>query len=119
LDDWRTTRTGARQCLRTPPCACAAGRAAARAPGGLGNQIVFGTFHGALQVALHRGHVVHRLGHHAGQFLHAREAVELQRVEACGRVLGQRHARLHLRLGLHFDVTQLLTQAIQVAGQVD
>jgi hypothetical protein len=35
----------------------------------------------ALQVALHGGHVVHRLGHHAGQFLHAGEAVELQRVE--------------------------------------
>ena len=84
----------------------------------LGNQIVFRTFHGALQVALHCRHVVHRLGHHAGQLLHTGETVKFQGVETCGRVLGQCHARLHLRLGLYFDVTQLLTQAIQVAGQV-
>ena len=84
----------------------------------LGDQVVFGAFHGALQIALHRGHVVDRLGHHAGQLLHPGEAVELQRIEACRRVLGQRQARLHLRLGLHLDVAQLLAQAVQVARQI-
>ena len=53
----------------------------------LGGQVVFGRLHRALQVALHRGHVVDRLGHHAREFLHAREAVELQRIEACAASL--------------------------------
>ena len=74
---------------------------------GLGDQVVLGRLHGALQVALHGGHVVHRLGHHAGEFLHAGEAVELQRVKPGLRILGLRQARLHLGLGLQFDVAQL------------
>ena len=84
----------------------------------LGNQIILGTFHRALQVALNGGHVVDRLGHHAGQLLHPGETVELQRVEPCGRILGQGQTRLHLRLGLDFDIPQLLAQAFQVARKV-
>ncbi|MPM16284.1 hypothetical protein SDC9_62662 [bioreactor metagenome] len=82
------------------------------------DQVVFRTFHGTLQIALHGGHVVHRLGHHAREFLHAGEAVKLQRIEARRSVLGQRQTRLHLRLGLHLDVAQLLAQTLQVAGQI-
>jgi hypothetical protein len=33
-------------------------------------------------------------------------------------VLGLRHARLHLGLGLQFDLAQLIAQAVQIAGQV-
>jgi hypothetical protein len=47
----------------------------------LRRQLVFGRLQRALQAALHGGHVVDRLGHHARQFLEAREAVHLQRVE--------------------------------------
>ncbi len=47
----------------------------------LGDQIVFRGVHRALQIALHRGHVVDRFRHHAGQFLHPREAVKLQWVK--------------------------------------
>ena len=53
----------------------------------LGDQLVFGRLQRALQGALHGGHVVDRLGHHARQFLEAREAVELERVEACDAAL--------------------------------
>ena len=82
----------------------------------LRDQVVFGRFHRALQVALHGGHVVDRLGHHARQFLHAREAVELERVEACRRVLGLRSRRDCIcDLGLQLDVAQLAAQAVQVA----
>ena len=72
----------------------------------------------ALQAALHGGHVVDRLGHHARQFLEAREAVELERVEGLRRRLGGLHARADLRLGLQLDVAQLAAQALQVVGQV-
>ena len=85
---------------------------------GLGGQAVFGGVHGTLQVALHGGHVVHRLGHHPGEFLHPRETVELQRIEGTIGFFGLRHPRLHLALGLHLDVAQLLTQAVQVVRQV-
>jgi len=84
---------------------------------GLGGQAVFGRFHRALQVALHGGHVVDRLGHHAGELLHAGEAVELQRVEGLVGVARLGQPRLHLRLGLQFQVAQLLAQAVQVAGE--
>ena len=70
----------------------------------LGDQVVFRAFGSALQIALHRAHVVHGFGHHARELLHAGEAVELQRVEAGIGVLGLRHARLHLRFGLHFHI---------------
>ena len=72
----------------------------------------------ALQAALHGGHVVDRLGHHAGEFLEAREAVELQRVEGLRGGLGGLHARADLRLGLQLDVAQLAAQPLQVVGQV-
>ena len=65
-----------------------------------------------------RGDVVDRLGHHARQFLEAREAVHLQRVERLRRGLGRLHARTDLRLGLQLDVAQLAAQAVQVVGQV-
>ena len=84
----------------------------------LGNQVVLRTFHRALQVALNGGHVIDRLGHHAGQLLHPGKAVELQGVEACSRILGQGQTRLHLRLRLHFDIPQLLAQALQVPREV-
>ena len=84
----------------------------------LSHQVIFGSRQIALQIALHGGHVVDRLGHHAGQLLHAGEAVELQRVKACRRVLGQGQTRLHLALCLHLDIAQLGAQTLQVAGQV-
>ena len=84
----------------------------------LGHQAVFGCFQRALQVALHRGHVVHRLRHHAGDFLHTGEAVELQRIERLIGIARLRQARLHLRLGLQLHVAQLRPQAIQVAGEL-
>ncbi|MNV14347.1 hypothetical protein D3C71_1050280 [compost metagenome] len=84
----------------------------------LGDQIVFGTFHGTLQVALHGGHVVHRLGHHACELLHTGKAVKLQRIKARRRVLRQGQARLHLRFSLQLDVPQLLAQTVQIARQV-
>ena len=74
----------------------------------LGNQVILGALHRALQIALHRGHVMHGLRHHAGEFLHAREAVKFQRIEPLGRVFGLRQTRLHLRLGLQLNVTQLV-----------
>ena len=52
-----------------------AGQAALR------GQLVFAGGHIALQRALHRGHVVDRLGQHARHFLEARVAVELERIE--------------------------------------
>ena len=87
---------------------CAAGRVAVRGLGGLGDQVVLGALQRTLQVALHGGHVVDRLGHHARELLNARETVKLQRIKARRTVLGQGQARLHLRLCLHLNVTQLL-----------
>ena len=84
----------------------------------LGCQTVFGGIDCTLQIALHRGHVVDRLGHHAGELLHAGEAVELQWIESLVRVFGLRHARLHLAFGLQLDVAQLVAQAVEVVGQV-
>ena len=83
----------------------------------MGDQVVFGPFQGSLQIALHGGHVVDRLGHHAGEFLHAGKAVKLQRVEGLTIVLRVGHARLHLRLRLHLHITQLLPQALQISVQ--
>ncbi len=68
------------------------------------------------QVLLHRSDVVDAFGHHAGQLLQAREAVELERIEfAIGRM---RHARRDLRFGLDFDFAQLVPQAHDVFGQL-
>lgn len=53
----------------------------------LGDQIVLGSFHDALQVALHGGHVIDRFGHHAGQFLDPRKAIEFERIETRRAVL--------------------------------
>jgi len=82
----------------------------------LGDQTIFGRFHGPLQVALHGSHVVDRLGHHAGEFLHAGVAVKFQRVKGMFHIA--RQPRLHLAFGLQLNVAQLLAQAIQVARQV-
>ena len=56
----------------------------------LRREIVFGRLHRAVQGALHRGHVVDRLGHHSRQLLHTGETVELQRIEALLGVPGLR-----------------------------
>ena len=85
---------------------------------GLGHELVFGGFQAALQGALHGGHVVDRLGHHPGEFLEARVAVELQRVELLGGGPRGFHPGGDLGLGLQLDVAQLLTQAVEVLGQV-
>ena len=58
----------------------------------LRNEVVLRAFQGTLQIALHRGHVVHRLGHHARELLHPCEAVEFERVKACSGVFGLRKA---------------------------
>ena len=79
-----------------------------------GCQAVFGNFHRTLQVALHRGHVVHRLGHHASNLLHPREAVELEWIENLIRFAGLGQTRLHLGFGLNLHVVELLTQSLQV-----
>ena len=84
----------------------------------LRGQVVFGGLQRALQAALHGGHVVDRLGHHARQFLEAREAVHLERVEGVAVGLGRFHARADLGLGLQFDLAQLVAQAFEVFGQV-
>ena len=84
----------------------------------LRGQVVLAALDRPLQAALHRGHVVDRLRHHAGELLHAGEAVEFQWIEVLLRILGQRQARLHLRLGLQLDIAQLRAQAIQVARQL-
>ena len=84
----------------------------------LGNQIVFSALDRTLQVALHGCHVMHGLGHHAGQFLHPGKAVKLERIERLCRIFGLCQTRLHLRLGLQFNVTQLVAQALQIAAQI-
>ena len=82
----------------------------------LGNQVILGSLHRALQIALHRGDVMDRLRHHAGEFLHAGKAVKFQWIETLGGIFGLRQSRLHLRLGLQFDIAQLMSQPVQIAG---
>ena len=84
----------------------------------LSDQTIFGHFHRSLQVALHRGHVVDRLRHHAGQLLNTGEPVEFQRVKGKLGIAGLCQAGLHLRFGLQLQITQLLPQAVQVAGEL-
>ena len=81
---------------------------------GLRGHLVFGRLHGLREAALHRGHVVDRLGHHARKFLEAREAIHLQRIELDGRTLAGLQARRDLRVGLQLDVAQLAAQSIQI-----
>ena len=64
-------------------------------------------------------HVVDALGEAARQFLEARVAVELQRIEASARLVDHRHARLDLRLGLDFDLAHLRAQADHAVGQLE
>jgi hypothetical protein len=77
-------------------------------------------FAGAVDRARERfvegGDVVDALGHHAREFLQAREAVEFERVEFA--LAGDRHARGDLRFGLHLDFAQLAAQAVQVVREV-
>ena len=68
---------------------------------------------------LNRGHVVHALGHHAGDFLEARKTVELEGIEFGVRLVGQGHARLHLGFGLYLDLPQLSAQTDYVLGQIE
>ncbi len=68
--------------------------------------------------ALHQGDVVDRLGHHAGEFLRAGEAVEFERVEVAVFVARGLHLRAHLRLGLNFDFAHLLAQTVEVVAQI-
>ena len=85
---------------------------------GLDVQLIFHARYLALQIALHGGHVVDRLRQHACQLLYPRETVELQRIEIGAAVLGLLLARLHLGLGLHFHVAQLVAQTLQVGGKL-
>ena len=85
----------------------------------LRNQVVFCAFHGALQIALNCGNVIDGFGHHPGKFLHPCEAVKFQRVKLLRSVFDKRHARLHLRLGLHLNITQLTAKAVQIARQIN
>ena len=85
----------------------------------LRNQIVLGGLDRALQGALHRRHVVHRLGHHAGQFLDTGEAVKFKRIKTRLGFLGLGQARLHLGFSLQFNIAQLLAQPVQVTVHVD
>ena len=71
------------------------------------------------QVLLHGRDVVDRLGHHPGEFLEAGKAVEFQRVEASMPLIRGGGARLHLRLGLNFNVAQLAAQANHVFREVE
>ena len=84
----------------------------------LRDQFVLGRFERALQAALHGRDVVDRLGHHPRQFLEAREAVELERVERLRRSLRGLEPRRHLHLALQLDLAQLPAQALEVVGQV-
>ena len=85
----------------------------------LGNQIVLCAFDRALQIALNGGHVVNRFSHHSREFLHAREAVKLQRVKRLRRVFGQGQARLHLGFRLKLNVAKLGAKLFKVSGQID
>ncbi len=69
------------------------------------------------QILLDRRNVVDRLGHEAGQFLEAREAVEFQRVEIGFAFRRMGNTRLDLRFGLDFDVAQLAAQTNDVFRQ--
>ena len=87
----------------------------------LRGEVGLGRVEAALQMLLHRLHIVDRLGHHPCQFLEACEAVELERIEllALGvRRLLRLHARLHLELGLQLDLAQLRAQPVDVLAQV-
>ena len=83
----------------------------------LRGQIVFARLDRALQAALNGRDVVDRFGHHAGQFLHARETVEFERVEVLLGILRQSQPRLHLRFGLQLNVAQLSAQTLEVPRQ--
>jgi len=84
----------------------------------LHGQVAFRRLYRALQVVLHRGHVVHRFGQQAGQFLYPGVAVELQGVKAGIGLAALRQARLHLHFGLQLQVAQLAAQTLDVAAHV-
>ena len=71
------------------------------------------------QVLLYGGDVVNRLGHHPRQFLETCETVDFQRVETGMVLVGNRGARLHLRLSLNLDIAQLATQTDNVLREVE
>ena len=63
--------------------------------------------------------VVDAFGQAARQFLEPRVAIEFQRIEALGRLVDHRHARLDLRLGLDFDLAHLRAQANDAIGELE
>ena len=67
---------------------------------------------------LDRHHVVQALGHQPGELLQARIAVELERVELALLLVHHRQARLHLAVGLDFDLAQLVAQARDALREV-
>jgi len=69
------------------------------------------------EVSVHRRHVADALGHQPRHFLKAGEAVEFERVKLAHGFLGEFQARLHLRLGLDFDLAKLGAQARDVVGE--
>ena len=65
---------------------------------------------------LHGRHVIDALGHHPGQFLEAREAVEFERIKL--HILhGVCLLRSHLALGLNFNFADLVAQPDDVFGE--
>ena len=84
----------------------------------LGNQVILSGFNRTLNVALHRGHVVDRFSHHAGEFLHAGVAVKFQWVEGFFGFFGLLNAGLHLRFSLHIELAQLLPHFLQVTCEI-
>ena len=84
----------------------------------LGNQVILIAFNAALQIALHRGHIVHRFGQQAGELLNPGETIKFQRIKALRGILVLRQAGLHLRFRLHLKFAQLTSQTVQIAGQV-
>ncbi|OIQ82611.1 hypothetical protein GALL_355940 [mine drainage metagenome] len=84
----------------------------------LARQVVVGGLQGSRQRVLHQRQVVDRLGHHPRQFLEAREAIELERVEVAAVNARGLRARGHLRVGLQFDVAHLGAQPLEVVAEV-
>jgi hypothetical protein len=72
-----------------------------------------------LQALVQRDHVAQALGEEARELLHAREAVELERVEVLAVLLLQLDGALHLAFGCELDLAQLRAHARDVVGEVD
>ncbi len=107
--DWRATRysrsASASNCTMR---ACISPRCRPRVSRACAAEVARGAVEAALQVLLHRGHVVHGLGHHPRQFLEPREAVELERVEVLVLLrFGNPRRHLRFRPGFRSRATAL------------